>query len=218
MDKGPLTPDHIIRTKRTPVVLSDNYLNDIEQYAKAYSLYFDEFNTGELISLDLAPRWAVWPNNGALSFGTSVKNNFITRDITRHTMKAIYQAEQLGGWNALSKKDLFEMEYWVLEQQKLKKDSTSKPMQGKIALVTGAASGIGKACVEKLVDEGAAVVAIDINPAITSSFACDEVLGLTCDVTNTEQLKTSIEKTITHFGGLDMLVTNAGIFPESSFN
>jgi NAD(P)-dependent dehydrogenase (short-subunit alcohol dehydrogenase family) len=108
------------------------------------------------------------------------------------------------------------MEYWELEQMKLKKGSASKQMQGKIALVTGAASGIGKACVEKLVEEGAVVAALDINPSISTIFNTKNVLGLTCDVTNTTQLENATKETVTHFGGLDMLVANAGIFPESN--
>ncbi len=215
VNKGPLTPDHIIRTKRTPVVLSGDHEEDILTYANEYKNYFNEFNSGDLIALDPSPRWAVWPGHGVLSFGTTVKNNNIIRDITRHTMKAILQAEQLDGWEALPKSDLFEMEYWILEQEKLKKDKASKPMQGKIALVTGAASGIGKACVERLVEVGAVVAALDINPTINTCFSQSEVLGIECDVTNIEQLKISIEKCIAHFGGLDMLITNAGIFPKS---
>ena len=111
MDKGPLTPDHIIRTKRTPVVLSGNHAEDVSNYAKEYKNYFNEYNTGDLIPLDPAPRWAIWPGHGTLSFGTSMKNNNITQDITKHTMKAIFQAQQLGGWHTIEKSDLFEMEY-----------------------------------------------------------------------------------------------------------
>ena len=214
-NKGPLTPDHIIRTKRTPVVLSGDHDEDILNYANEYENYFNEFNDRDLVCLDQAPRWAVWPGHGILTFGTSLKNNNIVTDIARHTMKAIFNAEQLGGWHPLAKSDLFEMEYWVLEQEKLKKEGASKPMQGKIALVSGAASGIGKACVERLVDEGAVVAALDINPSINSCFNQIEVMSIECDISDIEQLESSIMKTVAHFGGLDFLISNAGIFPKS---
>ena len=216
MDKGPLTPDHIIRTKRTPVLLSGNHAEDVSNYANEYNNYFNDFNTGDLIPLDPAPRWAIWPAHGTVSFGTSMKSNNITQDITKHTMKAIFQAQQLGGWHTIGKSDLFEMEYWVLEQEKLKKDSRPRSMQGKIALVTGAANGIGKACVERLVKEGAVVAAIDVDPSINTCFNQNEILGIISDVTDGAQLRIAIEKSIAHFGGLDMVVTNAGIFPKSS--
>ena len=85
----------------------------------------------------------------------------------------------------------------------------------KIAIITGAASGIGKACVDLLVQEGCSVVALDINAAITGMFKSTSVLGLTCDVTNSNQLDDALRQTITRFGGLDYLVLNAGIFPKS---
>jgi NAD(P)-dependent dehydrogenase (short-subunit alcohol dehydrogenase family) len=215
-NRGPLTPDHIIRTKRTPLVLADNFEKDLSAFVKAYQQYFEEYNTGEQEMLDPSPRWAIWPQHGTLSFGTSVNAIQIIEDITRHTKKAIHQAEQLDGWKTLSKSDLFEMEYWSLEQAKLKKASNAKPMQGKIALVTGAASGIGKACVEQLVNEGAAVAALDINPDIVHCFDKKEVFGLQCDVTDYRQVKKAIEQTVVFFGGLDMIVSNAGIFPKSA--
>lgn len=213
--RGPLTPDHIIRTKRTPVLFSGDFTQDISNYAKAYQRYFDQYNTGNLICLDKAPRWAVWPNRGTFSFGTSVKNCNIIADISAHTRKAIYQAEQMGGWTALPESDLFEMEYWVLEQEKLKKDPISKPMQGKIALVTGAASGIGKACVERLLSEGAVVAALDIDEKITQLFPQKEVLGIQCDLTSTNHIDKALYSIVSHFGGLDYVVSNAGIFPKS---
>ncbi|MGI9543104.1 MAG: bifunctional aldolase/short-chain dehydrogenase [Cyclobacteriaceae bacterium] len=214
--RGPLTPDHIIRTKRTPLILlSSNHEEDVAHYVKDYGRYFDEFNNSDQVKLDAAPRWAIWPGYGLLSFGPTLKHLRIIEDISRHTIQAISGAEQLGGWHALSQDDLFEMEYWVLEQAKLKKAGAAKVMQGRIALVTGAASGIGKACVEKLIGEGAVVAALDINPEITTRFEQNEVLGIICDVTKPEQLENAIKKTVTSFGGLDMLIANAGIFPKS---
>jgi len=213
--RGPLTPDHIIRTKRTPVILTSNFEKDLKVYSKEYSQYFNKYHSPDQTQLDSAPKWAVWKGCGTISFGTTVKSVKIIEDISRHTKKAIYQAEHLDKWKALPKTDLFEMEYWSLEQAKMKKSGSAKPMQGKIALVTGAASGIGKACVERLVKEGAVVAALDINPTIVKCFAANDILGIQCDVTNTKQIKKAIEKTVSYFGGLDMLVSNAGIFPES---
>jgi rhamnose utilization protein RhaD (predicted bifunctional aldolase and dehydrogenase)/NAD(P)-dependent dehydrogenase (short-subunit alcohol dehydrogenase family) len=213
--KGPLTPDHIIRTKRTPMVLTENHEKDLEKYTRDYESYFNEHNNGSLTMLDKAPRWAVLKGSGMVAFAPSMKDIQIICDIAAHTMKAIVQAEMLDKWTTLSRKDLFEMEYWVLEQEKLKKGSAAKPLQGKIALVTGAASGIGKACVEKLLAQGAAIVALDINDAVKSVFRHEQVLSIQCDVTNDEQLQQAIKKTITHFGGLDLLIANAGMFPKS---
>ncbi|MBK8504009.1 MAG: bifunctional aldolase/short-chain dehydrogenase [Saprospiraceae bacterium] len=214
-DRGPLTPDHIIRTKRTPLFLQDDIEVEINAYASAYEKYFNAHNPGDLTQLIPTPQWAIWPGLGSISFGTSVSNMMIIEDITNHTMKAIHQSEQLGGWKALPQKDLFEMEYWSLEQAKLKKAGKAKDMQSKVAIVTGGASGIGKACVEMLIQEGAVVTALDINPSIKNQFGTASVLGIQCDVTSDTQLNDAIHQTVTHFGGIDMLVLNAGIFPKS---
>jgi len=140
----------------------------------------------------------------------------IIEDIARHTKKAIHQAEHLGGCKALSKADLFEMEYWSLEQAKLAKAGKPKVMAGKIAIVTGAASGIGKACVESLIAQGAVVAAFDIDKKIKNCFTQNSVLGIQCDVTNAKQMQKAVEETVCHFGGIDMLISNAGIFPKSA--
>lgn len=213
--RGPLTPDHIIRTKRTPALLTGDAEQDIANYVSGYNNYFNTHSEPTHLSLDPAPRWAVWPQHGTVYFDTGIPGIRIIRDIVQHTIKAITQAGQLGGWKALPEKDLFEMEYWSLEQEKLKKGGQSKPMQGKIALVTGAASGIGKACVELLVQEGAVVAALDISESIQETFKRNEVFAVQCDVTDAEQMRKAIEATVNRFGGLDMLVLNAGIFPKS---
>jgi NAD(P)-dependent dehydrogenase (short-subunit alcohol dehydrogenase family) len=154
----------------------------------------------------------VWKNTALLSFGTTLKEAEIISDINRHTARAIQAAEKMGGWHVLPEQDLFEMEYWELEQAKLKKVSKDPDFQGKIALVTGAASGIGRACVNLLVEQGAAVTAIDINPQITGLFNQKQVLEIVCDVNDDVLLKQAVDETVRCFGGLDILVSNAGVF------
>jgi rhamnose utilization protein RhaD (predicted bifunctional aldolase and dehydrogenase)/NAD(P)-dependent dehydrogenase (short-subunit alcohol dehydrogenase family) len=213
--RGPLTPDHIIRTKQSPLIISDDEVaggNEVEDYAAAYQSYFDTNTDGGQVCLDRAPRWAVWKKHGLVSFGATLKEADIIADISRHTIRAIRLAEQLGGWRALPEKDLFDMEYWELEQAKLNKSRRVPEFQGKVALVTGAASGIGKACVQALLEKGAAVAAMDIDPCINGLYGRADVLEIVCDVTSYAQLKHAVEATVGRFGGLDILVSNAGVF------
>ncbi len=215
VSRGPLTPDHIIRTKRTPVVLDEDFRTDLSDFGNQYDQYFADYAQPDQTKLDRSPRWGLLPSSGTLSFGQNVKSIQIINDISRHTMQAIYRAEQLGGWTALPSKDLFEVEYWSLEQEKLKKGKKSQPFEGRVAIVTGALSGIGAACVETLLEEGAVVSALDINPGIIERFSHQSVLGIECDVTKEEDLSNALDQTVRHFGGVDLLVSNAGIFPSS---
>ncbi len=216
--RGPLTPDHIIRTKQMPLIFDDRAVTDgnpVDSFAAAYQDYFDRNSGGEQQCLDKAPRWAVWKQRGLISFGTSLPEAGIIADISQHTIKAIQLAEQLGGWRALPEKDLFEVEYWELEQAKLKTRKISPELQGRIALVTGAASGIGKACVEELLVSGAAVAALDVKPSVNDMYRGQRVLGIVCDVTDDAVLQRSVEQAVRHFGGLDIVVGNAGVFSAS---
>ncbi|HEX2749429.1 MAG TPA: class II aldolase/adducin family protein [Verrucomicrobiales bacterium] len=140
--RGTLTPDHSIRTKRIPAILSGD--DAVTDYATAYTGYFEKHQSGQT-KLDPAPRWAVLPGQGVVSFGTSLPEARVVQDIAGHTLRTIQQAEAAGGWVALPEKDLFEIEYWDLEQAKLRKAPAPKPLQGKVAIVTGAAAGIGRA-------------------------------------------------------------------------
>jgi len=214
--RGPLTPDHIIRTKQMPAILGKEPIKDIDEFSLSYKKYFERNMDGRLTIIDSAPRWAVWKEHGTLSFGTSLKAARIVSDIKDHTILAIRQAENLGGWTALPEKDLFEIEYWELEQAKLKKTGNSPVFQGKIALVTGAASGIGKSVTEALQVRGAVVAALDINPAVKELYKEEEIFGIACDLTSESNVKESVEAVIRKFGGLDIVVSNAGIFPSSS--
>ncbi len=214
--QGPLTPDHVIRTKRIPALLNDDPVAAIERFANDYRGYFENNKTAGLTCLNPAPCWAVWPGTGTLKFASSVKELGIIDDINLHSMKCILQAEKLGGWCALPEKDIFELEYWELEQAKLKKGRQAASLQGKIALVTGAASGIGKACVEALIAQGAVVAAVDIDPAISTLFNSKSVIGIACDVTDSAEIHSALHRLLINFGGLDILISNAGTFPLSA--
>ncbi len=213
--RGPLTPDHVIRTKRNPVIINHDVEYSVENYVNEYRAYFQRHAREELTCLSPAPCWAIWPGQGRVSFGRTIGDARIIEDIAQHTIKAIVQAERLGGWTALPEKDIFDIEYWELEQAKLKKRKLDPSLQGKIALVTGAAQGIGYASVQALVQAGAAVAAIDVSAQIVGRFAIPSVSELRCDVTESKQLQQSIEATVEKFGGLDILVCNAGVFPPS---
>ena len=210
--RGPATPDHIIRTKQLPLLG-----RDVEAYVQAYKKYFEKNSQSAqtpLTMLDPAPRVVIDPEFGLVSAGRSARDTQIVEDIYLHTQDIILRAEKLGGYQALGEAPLFSMEYWDLEQAKLKKAGAPKAFAGEVALVTGAASGIGKACVQAFLNRGAAVVGVDINPAVVSLHGKRaDYLGITADMTSLDAIKALLEQTIRHYGGLDMLVLNAGIFP-----
>ncbi|MEJ1356982.1 MAG: bifunctional aldolase/short-chain dehydrogenase [Candidatus Sedimenticola sp. (ex Thyasira tokunagai)] len=209
--QGPATPDHVIRTKRLPMLG-----RDVAAYGNAYSDYFKKHASSarsEVQMLDPVPRVILDRELGLLSVGKSIKESGIISDIYRHTVKIIQRAELLGGWKALPAKDIFDVEYWELEQAKLRKGGSAPELQGEVALVTGAASGIGKACVDSLLARGACVVGLDLNHNVTNLYERPDFLGLTCDITDREALTHALNQTVTQYGGLDMLVLNAGMFP-----
>ena len=211
--QGPVTPDHVIRTKRVPLLG-----RDVEGYVAAYRAYVAEMAADvvePLAHVDPAPRVVLDPELGFLAVGTDVEDAVITGDLYRHTIEVILRATALGGYRALPARDVFEVEYWYLEQAKLRRPGADPEFRGEVALVTGAASGIGKACVASLLERGAAVVALDLQPSIETTFEGPEYLGMVCDVTDEAQVEAAFERTARAFGGLDMLVLNAGIFPPA---
>ena len=122
-------------------------------------------------------------------------------------------AESLGGWTPLSEDHVFDVEYWSLEQAKLGAAGSRRRYDGEIAVVTGAASGIGRACAEALLVEGAAVVGLDLERCPTKSEAFHAVVG---DVRSSAAVEAALDAAAARFGGLDVLVLNAGIFPPST--
>jgi len=217
--RGPITPDHVIRTKQIPVIINDIAESDraVDTFVKDYTDYFARNNEryGNLTMLDPAPRWAVWRGIGTISFGETIKAANIIHDISDHTMQTIQWAEALSKWQALPESDIFDMEYWELEQAKLKKGGSQPPFTGKVAIITGAASGIGLACAKALAAQGAAVVGLDINTDITTVLDSPNERGIVCDLTDSIATQTAVRETVAMFGGIDIVVSNAGIFPTS---
>jgi rhamnose utilization protein RhaD (predicted bifunctional aldolase and dehydrogenase)/NAD(P)-dependent dehydrogenase (short-subunit alcohol dehydrogenase family) len=210
--QGPATPDHVIRTKRVPMLG-----RDVAAYAKAYRDYFSRHASSgreTRTMLDPAPRVLLDPALGLGCVGRAARDARIVRDIYDHTLDVVLRAAALGGYQALPERDIFNVEYWDLEQAKLRKAGAPPVFAGEIALVTGAASGIGKACVESLLKRGAAVIGLDINADVARLMgARADFLGLRCDVTSEADVAGALEAGVRAFGGLDMLVLNAGVFP-----
>ena len=119
--RGVLTPEHIIRTKRVPLILEDENIEDaLENYKKEYNEYFDKYATDEIM-LDPTPNYAVIKDFGIVTFGKTQKEADVISDIVNHTVEAVLKADQIGGYKSISLKNSFDMEYWELEQIKLKK-------------------------------------------------------------------------------------------------
>jgi rhamnose utilization protein RhaD (predicted bifunctional aldolase and dehydrogenase)/NAD(P)-dependent dehydrogenase (short-subunit alcohol dehydrogenase family) len=210
--QGPATPDHVIRTKRLPMVG-----RDVATYAREYERYFAEHSSrsaAPLKILDAAPRVVIDPQMGVASAGRSAADASVAADIYRHTIEIILDATDLGGYRALPAEDIFDVEYWDLEQAKLGK-GTRPPFTGEVALVTGAASGIGRACAELLLQQGAAVVGLDLNRAVADVASGPAWLGIQGDVTDPKQVTAAIDAAVKRFGGIDIAALNAGIFPPS---
>ena len=207
---GPATPDHLIFTKARPMLG-----RDAAGFASSYRSYFERHSRNGKTMLDPAPRVVLDPQLGLLAAGRNAREAAIAEEIYDHTIDVILSAEALGGWRAVSERDLFAIEYWELEQAKLHKAGPPPVFAGEVALVTGAASGIGRACVDAFLKRGAAVVGLDRNPAIVGMWRRPDFLGLACDLTDSAALAKSLDDAVGHYGSIDMLVLNAGIFPSS---
>ncbi|SCL44394.1 Rhamnose utilisation protein RhaD, predicted bifunctional aldolase and dehydrogenase [Micromonospora citrea] len=210
--RGPVTPDHVLRTKRIPLVGTD-----VAGYADAYRDYVEQNRSRArtaLTMLDPAPRVILDAELGMLTAGRRAAEAMMARDIYRHTVDVIEAAEAVGGYRALSAPEIFDLEYWELEQAKLRRGGPAPEFAGEVAVVTGAASGIGRACAEALLARGACVVALDRDPSVGGSDGPAR-LGLTVDVTDSAAVDAALDTAVDRFGGVDIVVAAAGVFPAT---
>jgi rhamnose utilization protein RhaD (predicted bifunctional aldolase and dehydrogenase)/NAD(P)-dependent dehydrogenase (short-subunit alcohol dehydrogenase family) len=215
VSRGPLTPDHSIHTKPFAAMFDADHRQGLEQFLTGYRRYYDEHAAPHHHCLDLLPRVGIWKERGMVVLAPLAARLDVIGDIAQHTIRAIQWGEALGGWTALPPQDLFDLEYWELEQAKLKSSQTRRPFEGKVVLVTGGASGIGAACVDAFLAQGACVAVLDRDPAVLSRFNGKQVLPLICDVTDSPAVTGALNTLIARFGGLDVLISNAGCFPSS---
>lgn len=210
--RGVATPDHAIWTKPLPMLG-----RDVEAFAAEYTAYFDRHAAGrELRMLDPAPRVVIDPQLGVLTAGPDLRSQGAAADIYLQTIDTIELAESVGGYDALPAADVFDLEYWELEQRKLDLDRPSAEFTGEVALVTGANSGIGRGCALALLERGAAVLGLDINPSVADMSDHPGYLGVACDLTSDDDLAAALDRGVERFGGIDLVVAAAGLFPESA--
>ncbi len=222
--RGPVTPDHVIRTKPTPLILPapdagklDAFVKAarkaVDQYQADYRRYFARHNAQsnpKKTPLDPVPRVILVPGVGLFGAGTTAKDAAIAADIAETTISVVTAAERGGRFESISEREQFEMEYWSLEQAKLA-GRTQNPLQGQVAVITGGAGTIGVAIASALREQGAEVVLLDLNADRAKTAARNSNgLGIGCDVTDRKSVETAFDVVVAAFGGLDILVSNAG--------
>lgn len=209
---GTLTPEHVIHNKPFPVVIGDSPEAAIADFAREYRAYVDRGSDADLVPLPSNPNWAILPDGAVRSFGATLARANICADVASTNLRAMRLASRLGGWRGLGENDLRALEYWELEQAKLRSQAAPLPLTGKIAVVGGCATGIGRATAEALRDAGAVVIGLDINPAVENHMNQAGYQGLVVELTDESAVKSALEKTVADYGGIDILVSNVGIF------
>ncbi|MSQ23580.1 MAG: bifunctional rhamnulose-1-phosphate aldolase/short-chain dehydrogenase [Chloroflexi bacterium] len=225
---GPATPDHLLNTKRRPLYVKPVKLTGdsivaairegLDQYIKDYVEYYERHRDQEPL-LDPAPRVVLIPGLGMWTAGPDMRACVIPADIYHHTIGVIGGAEALDHYASLSEKDAFDAEYWPLELYKLTLAPPERQLARQVALVTGAAQGLGAAIAKRLALEGAHVVVTDLNEtgaaAVASEIASTNgpgrAVATRLDVTDEESVRAAYEFARLTYGGLDILVSNAGV-------
>ncbi|MEA2965919.1 MAG: hypothetical protein QOI46_6017, partial [Alphaproteobacteria bacterium] len=223
---GVVTPDHTIRTKNWPLVVAapeNGKMDDFKGAAHAavkafiehYETYFARQNAragGIKKPLDPLPRVALVPGLGLFGLGRSKKDARIAADLAQCAIEVIADAEAIGRFESISEAEMFDMEYWSLEQAKLSA-AAEKPLAGQIAVITGAGGTIGAATAKAFARAGAEVALLDLDEGAAAARAKElggAALAVKCDVTDANSVSAAFERVVEAFGGVDIVVSNAG--------
>lgn len=229
---GTSCPDHFLRTKIAPLTLDPARLDDdaylaerFEQYRSGYAAYYQRCaRPTDPKMRDPNPVVILVPGLGRLTFAADKITARLAGEFYGNAINVMRGAEAIGDYVGLPEQEAFDIEYWALEEAKLQRMPRPKPLVGKIALVTGGGGGIGQATAARLLAEGACVVLADFNAealdkaqaSLTQSFGKDVVRAAACDVTDEQQVAEAFALAAREFGGLDILVANAGIASSAS--
>jgi rhamnulose-1-phosphate aldolase/alcohol dehydrogenase len=223
---GAACPDHLVHTKRVPLwVPFDPRVDDPDvllarvrelaaEYRESYRAYFERHADAGTTIADPDARVVLVQHVGLMAVGNSVRAARLSRDLYHRAIEVMGGAHALGGFTSLTESESFAVEYWPLELYKLSLAPPPGELQGRVALVTGAAGGIGRAIVDALAGAGACVVSIDLDEqGARESVAdlSDRGLALYCDVTSEDSVAEAYARAIERFGGVDIVVSNAGL-------
>ena len=236
---GTSCPDHFLRTKRLPLILpslsnllknekklNDVIVNHLSKYKQAYTKYYKRNKNKNSPNLrDPYPVIILIPEYGMMSFAKNKSTARIASEFFVNAINVMKGAEGISKYTGLTEKEAFRIEYWELEEAKLKRMPPEKELAGKVALITGAAGGIGSATALKFLQEGCCVVLTDIDKKslqqthakFAARFGEDVVTSIKMDVTNENDVKHAVNQSIELFGGIDVLVANAGFASAALF-
>ena len=231
---GTSCPDHFLRTKINPLVLDLQPAEDLsdavivkkklqasfEAYRKMYAAYYNKCKrTNSPPMRDANPVIILYPGIGMFSFAKDKQTARVAAEFYINAINVMKGAEAISEYTSLPRQEAFDIEYWLLEEAKLQRMPKTKPMSGRIALVTGSGGGIGKAIAKKFAEEGACVIINDVNPerldATTKEFkelfGRDVINAILLDVTDSNSINYAFDAATIAFGGIDIVVNNAGI-------
>ena len=226
--KGTSCPDHFLRTKISPLVIDLDSTADIEailarahelhlEYREKYTAYYNKYATKDSPAIRGAdPLIILVPGVGMFSYGKDKQTARVAGEFYVNAINVMRGAEAISTYSPIAESEKFNIEYWQLEEAKLRRMPKAKPLQGRIALVTGGGSGIGKATAIRLSTEGACVIIADRDLASAQALAAelggaDKAIAVAVDVTDEDQVSAAIDAGVLAFGGVDLVVNNAGL-------